>query len=709
MTPWSMVHDRDDLSSDLLRDIVPFEIFVSPLVPVLPDMPLSGYEDDVWDLRPITRKSSGKYRTTINFGSIPVRYRESAKRVGWCWINLRTPIENLTRGGGVRARERLSTSSIASMMQMHCKTFFCWLDERDIESLSQVTVRDLHEFLAATKARKIGVNMLSHQLFIVTRIWLLGPYLPESDRLPKPPWEEANWSEATGISKWAVENKTQPIHPQTMAALYMWAERFLTVFAADITRAVNMNAYIHANARTRVWKGDDQRFEAYKAMLKATNTSFPSYTRGRLRRAAPRVVSGLYNIGVNAMLAKNRRELEIGDAAPLPLDVQGVIPGDTAPWLNYIDHYEVPRLRVRLATACLILTAYLTGMRPDEVTNLRRGCVKAIPHAEGQPSRYAIVGLEFKRAKDEDGNAVPDGQTREHPWYAIETVAQAINMCEELSATEYVFDREVFSEIAVEHGGGSIVVTHTPRYIQDFIDWVKEYCTMNNRPHETIPEDPEGNVTLRRFRRTLAWFIYRQPGGRIALGLQYAHLHGYTSEGYGHRISSGLSGIFPMEEALATADFLANAAEQLQFGEGVSGPAKTRYINGISQFSREYGGSRLSAKELNAISKNPRYRIYDNGMQPVACCYDATKALCHSDNNLRENQEQSPDLTRCQPLCANIARTDRNIEGVGEEIKDLEGLILVPAIPEPIRSRYQQRIESLRELVDAHEATKITL
>ena len=45
-------------------------------------------------------------------------------------------------------------------------------------------------------------------------------------------------------------------------------------------------------------------------------------------------------------------------------------------------------------------------------------------------------------------------------------------------------------------------------------------------------------------------------------------------------------------------------------------------------------------------------------MQPVACCYDATKALCHPSNQRSPNTRRSPNLTRCDPRCGNVARTD---------------------------------------------------
>ncbi|WP_406470473.1 hypothetical protein [Streptomyces sp. NBC_01615] len=54
------------------------------------------------------------------------------------------------------------------------------------------------------------------------------------------------------------------------------------------------------------------------------------------------------------------------------------------------------------------------------------------------------------------------------------------------------------------------------RRIEDFITWASALAVRSGRPHEVIPEDPHGAVGTERFRRTLAWYIARRPGGLIA-------------------------------------------------------------------------------------------------------------------------------------------------------------------------------------------------
>src|SRR5215210_7709451 len=113
------------------------------------------------------------------------------------------------------------------------------------------------------------------------------------------------------------------------------------------------------------------------------------------------------------------------------------------------------------------------------------------------------------------------------------------------------------------------------------------------------------------------------------------------------------------EEALAIADRLTAAAERLHDGEGVSGPAKHRYLAGVTAFEQRFGGVVLTRRQGALLRGDPKLRIYDNGDQPLACCYNATTALCHPDRASDRAARQTPDRTRCDSRCANIARTDR--------------------------------------------------
>ncbi|MGR6901031.1 site-specific integrase [Glutamicibacter sp. BSL13] len=229
------------------------------------------------------------------------------------------------------------------------------------------------------------------------------------------------------------------------------------------------------------------------------------------------------------------------------------------------------------------------------------------------------------------------------------------------------------------------------------------------RTHEIIPDDPSGRISLRRFRRTLAWFIYRQPGGRVALGVQYGHLHSYTTDGYGSRVSAGLRDLFPLEEALSVSDGLARAMDAADGKSHVSGPAAQRYKLAVDEYRAVYGGKVMNAKQAASLMRNPALRIYDNGPQILACCYDPAKALCHPDRKVNKGVGQSPDATACDSRCANIARTDEHISRIQQMIDESKVESESEIAPLPLRERSKQRVQALEALVDSHKENGVEL
>lgn len=82
-----------------------------------------------------------------------------------------------------------------------------------------------------------------------------------------------------------------------------------------------------------------------------------------------------------------------------------------------------------------MVTAYLTGMRADEVVALERGCCTP---ADGRPGGYEIHGHTFKSAVA-DGRSIPAVVQREQPWMAIKPVADAIATMEGLRPADRIF------------------------------------------------------------------------------------------------------------------------------------------------------------------------------------------------------------------------------------------------------------------------------
>lgn len=352
-----------------------------------------------------------------------------------------------------------------------------------------------------------------------------------------------------------------------------------------------------------------------------------------------------------------------------------------------------------VTTAALVVTVYLTGMRADEVISLERGCCIPSP---GRPGSFDITGRTFKAAV-RDGRSIREGQQREHPWVAIKPVADAISVMEDLHPHQRLFPAAMlkrgqklpFTDVAPLSNARAEAITA-------LIAWANKRAGDLGRAHEMIPEDPEGPISMRRLRRTLAWFIYRRPRGRVALGIQYGHLHAATTDGYGTRVSAGLRDLFPMEEALALSDTLSDAAQQLQSQPTVSGPATDRYKAAAQKYTHRFAGLTLTARQAADLAADPDVRVYDSPGQVMACCFDPSKALCRTSST-EQSKSSTPDLTACDSRCANIARTDQHIEALHRQVTELEDERASDLTPEPIRHRLQAQIERRRSIIASHE------
>lgn len=141
----------------------------------------------------------------------------------------------------------------------------------------------------------------------------------------------------------------------------------------------------------------------------------------------------------------------------------------------------------------------------------------------------------------------------------------------------------------------------------------------------------------------------------------------------------------------------------------MSGPAAQRYARALHLYREIYAGKVFGEKQAAALMRNPALRIYDNGSQSLACCYDASKALCHPDRTRSMPVGQSPDPTACDPRCANIARTDEHMSRLRDEIDGRKEAINSELTPFPIRERHKQRVASLEKTIHQHRNKGIDL
>ncbi|MBO0874088.1 MAG: hypothetical protein J2P19_11915 [Pseudonocardia sp.] len=712
----------------------------APSTPVLPvdrvrpgvgesDLPRFG--DLRWQLATLDHSACG-HSQAVNWEGFPVSLRAGFMRAGWAMINLPTPDILLHRSGS-SSRPRLSAGSLKRIFAAW-RTFARWLAQHQVTRLDQVDRAVLEKYAQFLVERGLTHGPATTEMFAITRLWAYAPFLLPADQITMPPWDEpgANPADFLGAPTGGRgENTTIPVHPAVMSPLLVAALRTVTDFAPDILAAWRDTRRLFDQIPPAAKPGGRADIRAYLRRLRDTGQPLPVFI-GR-RTGAPQhapqamrpsttvqtrplvhnrfiaATLGVTAVQVTAVLTREPHLLEglrFDAGAPLTTPITAQL--GHRPWRDAIDVEDVMDLVVQLATAALLTVAYLSGMRPKEVLHLERGCC-TLEQREDGTVRYLITGRHFKGVTDEDGNTIPEGEMRPRPWTVIEPVHRAITVLEQLTESPLLFPRELSkSAKPCAYVGDALCVRTANARIARFTAWANALAAAHGRDHEVIPADPDGAVTLRRLRRTVAWFINRQPGGRIALGVQYGHLRASLAESYGGRSRVDMLQILDLEQALATADTLTAAVERLDHGQGVSGPAATRYIAAAQEFQATYAGGFASTRQYKALLDNPRLQVFDHPQALLTCNHDPLKALCDPNRGKSgARARRTPNQDRCHSACANISRTDTHIERIQAELDRIDAEITDGLIPLPIRQRLRQRQAALKEIIAGHQATHI--
>ena len=660
---------------------------------------VSRFSDESWCLYPAARKPTS--RTRVYFGSSPSQFRDALKRLVYCAVNLDTPMGEV--GRPPRMVVRISVGSVDNFFVNSWRPFVRWLAEQEIGSISEADAAVLINYRKHVAELPISPASKDTRMLGLWRMWRYAPYLPAGDRVMQPPWEVADYEDE--ISGWdsprqsISENRTRPIHPETMSALLVWSMRFVDDFSSDILRARQRRTDMDANIRRRRRDGDLERWKRYLDGLRRAGEPLPGCILANGDTGlAMNYLAATLDVSRSTIAGHRPSDIAIRVGAPLDVEIRGQVEGER--WVAAIDFYEVDAWVRRLATACAVVISYLSGMRPEECLALERGCCQLSDSADGL-SGYEIRGLTFKK-RGRDGNTIRGGVERRNPWYVIEPVARAVEVMERLHPHELLFPVAAFGINPGRSATFSANTSRVNRNIRALIKWCNE--SAGRRP--VIPPDPNGPVTIMKFRRTVAWFIYRLPRGLIALGSQYGHINLLQSEGYGRRGWSGMSDVLD-ELAFVIRDRLEDGYKELAAGEGVSGPAAERFVGSVMEYKAQFRGSVLTPRDAKTLLRNPSLQVYDNPEQHLACCYDESQALCHPSNDRRPGIAQSPDLLRCDPRCANVARTDSHMAALGEEVEHLKAEIASPMTPVPIQVRLTQRRDRLLAVKAEHEHKRL--
>lgn len=671
--------------------------------------PVIRYGDSVWPLAPMNGNPSAD-AWAVDWDAFPASLREEFRLIAWTMIN-----GELT-GSFLRERAkswRTRTSApIVYQTVWIWRRLATWMQEQGLGTLSLCDSKVMEEYGGSLRESGSARNTVHKALIALTRLWAFDGFGPHPLGVGRPPWDVEGVDDylPPATSAQGGENLTEELAPETMGPLLVWAIRLVDDYAEDILAAAAERRRLSAAASTNV--GTPASLAAllsYIEGLLAADRPLPTVMHVGRRRLNAQYVAGITGASVEQVYKRAKRGAwkQAVDQRPGPSPLQTPVTGSIGgqPWRDAVDFNEALDLLRHLGTACFIVIAYLTGMRPGEVLGLRTDCC---PDPErggnGVLPQHMIYGHVYKTACDKDGNHLSTGVLREAPWVAIAPVVHAVRVLERLvPADALLFDHRAhyLGKGKMQSGDGSLRMATMRDRIEDFVVWANEEASALGRHHEVILPDPNGSIGTERFRRTLAWHIARRPGGLVALAIQYGHLRTAVSAGYAARSRDGIHKLLDVETARATIDTVTDLQEDLDDGVGISGPAARRAINAAAT-APQFQGTIITASTARKILSNADLAVYDNPNTLLMCVYNRDRALCHRDTG-----NDSPSLERCVSSCANIARTDHHAEQLRRRADALDKR--ASRLPGPIGDRLRGNADKLRTLADAHNRTRITL
>jgi hypothetical protein len=643
------------------------------------------FGDPVWDLTPALVQKHQR-RMQLDFTTVPARYRQVAREL--CYAKLTGALPD--------GHRRPTMVSIRNQFTQF-KTFADWLETHGSPEIGEVTPEHVDAFRLAQAARGISGSWLSQLQRAVRDLWVFSEVL--SQRLGFDPNRVFDdWHQRRHRHQ-PVENRTDRIPEPVLGPLLGWALRWVEDLSPDILAARAEWEHLFSRHWTRL--------HGHRRPGSTTAAPVAEAVLDRYRQAGRPLPGGPTGVNVSHlarevgaarsnferahlgkdMLARAVAELGVDDDSYLWTPMTATIDGHL--WLAKMPYRQYRFHEQRLNAACYIVIAYLSGMRDGEVKHLRRGCLSTDTSSDGRLRRYRLTGQTFK------GETSPLGTTA--TWIVGAPVAAAITILEQLQPPEQQW---LFAPLATshhrgrrragrDHGNEVLSSRATNEDIAGFIAWINAYCTAHRRADAVPAVQGRAPVVIcSQFRRTLAWFIARRPGGSIAGAIAYRHHSVQMFEGYAGTSASGFRAEVEAEQALARGEELAVMVERHEH-TGLSGPAAAEAGIRLHEFGQHVGFAGhvpVDRRQLAKLMARHDPHVYPGRF--VTCVHNPDRALCHNGSS------NSPSLGDCQPLaCRNVALTDANTDQWRQQLIDIEralgrdGDALAPYVRERVDQR----------------------
>lgn len=653
------------------------------------------FSDQSWDLRDTIPPQTAADACTISWTAFPsgmIIFKDLA----WYLINEGVSSSFVTDHGLATVHILSAASNYRCVLAWG--TFARWLRSKGISHLEDLTPDHYRVFYDEKIIQPRAQRGKAKDLLIsVSRLWDLYSTKNTALELPRPPWYGADQL-ADHLPQRAVyaENLTPVLPDEVISPLLAWACKFVNEYSHDIFKAKRERDRLKLIAQTQVTRPrgttDAVITRAWFAEIVSRQLKVPSQN-GRFAKEFVAASLGLQTKGFNTIMRDPEfRSYVAANQGPAPM--VNLLPHKEKerPWGTHMDYYEVDMYWRLLSTAALICIGYLTGMRQTEILNLEVGCCTPDPQLEG---RWEIQGTASGKTSPV---LLDEGK---QTWTAIAPVAQAIKVLEKMTVGKKLFNAQAhgFDARKGRKDGSPICGRTVSDRLRSFADFI--VANDDSVASMTLPTGE--TIDFMMFRRTLAYFINREPGGTVALAAQYGHMRTATSEGYATRRRDGFPNLVKMEAARAAADVLAEVADELEAGGQISGPAAGRLIASATSFKETFQGRILTERETRRLLQNSQFRIYQNPDLFVICNFDPSKAQCLNPQSQSENSNSvQPRLAKCKSFCANIARTDSLVDQAEIKTDQLDKIASSPDTVPFIRDRLRLNVDHRRRTIEQH-------
>lgn len=660
------------MTAAALASVTPEEPVLAGLVADTEIAAAGCFGDDVWDLTPLFARRRKVQR--LYFADVPSAFRPPVK--AFAWLALRTP-------AAVRkARPRLDPSTVVAEVR-HLRYFCTWLAAHDIGSFEEISQQVLDDYLAARR-QNLSPRTVGNVVKAIQRCAAYSPaFTDPAQRFSIVPWRGRPAPVVAGCARGGGENRTARIPEQVMAPLLAVALLYVEQFAVDILAARAEAAQLPGRADRRHVPGSEQlaAIDAELGRRRGAGRGIPVRDDGTPHEWALLRVAGVYPDRVSAAVHSRAADAleELGPEPPALTTTPSTLELTGEPWREPfpLGGLTLNWETTRLGWACTIVIAYLSGMRPSELINLRRDCATVDRNSHATTRRHKLRGVAYKGRR-------PSGTPAS--WVVLPVVHHAVDILQSLQAGPN--DALLLPSLA------------TSSQLQRFVTYSNRHFGHISDMHIPDVDGRPWPLSFRQLRRTLAWHIRNRPFGHVAGAIQYQHAQVTMFEGYAGTSASGFRQELDAErEAANLAELFDLVVGTLQ-GGGLAGRGAQRLRQRISDIDGELGGlagAIAHEERVRAMLRNEARTLHAALLND--CFFDPAVAKCLT--GVPEEQRHSPVPNRCEPLrCPNAVITDKHLPvWLDEHIRVVELLGDDRHLPGQQRSVLEHRKRQIDQII----------